>query len=90
MTLLASPLLASHLLLADSNRWSGSHWWPVFPILWLLVIGGVIWFVIAGRRRRFQVAGTLHGESRLAERFAAGEVDEQEYRERLAVLREKR
>jgi putative membrane protein len=33
------------------------------------------------------MSGQRAGEARLAERFAAGEIDEQEYERRLATLR---
>jgi putative membrane protein len=59
-------------------------WWPVFPIgfavFWLLMLSGayLLW-----RRNR-----PRHGaEAVLAERYARGEIDEEEYRERLSVLR---
>jgi putative membrane protein len=74
---------------AASDGWDGpGAWWPVFPLLWLLVIAAIVaTFVVVGRRRsRFGAARA--GESRLAERYAAGEIDDVEYRERLTVLRE--
>ena len=40
-------------------------------------------------RRRCWSDGASAGEARLAERFATGEIDESEYRQRVAVLREK-
>ncbi|MCO5985199.1 SHOCT domain-containing protein [Actinoallomurus spadix] len=64
----------------------GPGWWPVIPLafglFWLLVIGGggyLLW-------RRSAKAPTS-AESVLAERYARGEIDEEDYRERLAVLR---
>ena len=39
------------------------------------------------RYRGHSHRGSYAGESRLAERYAAGEIDETEYRERMAVLR---
>lgn len=79
-------------LAANPGPWSehdGGGWWPVFPIVWLLVLAGiatlVIWLV---RRSRPTPAGAA--EAQLAERFARGEIDEQEYQDRLAVLRRKR
>jgi putative membrane protein len=57
-------------------------WWPVFPIgfglFWLLVIGGGL-YLLAKRPKG--------PERTLAERYARGEIDEEEYRERLGVLR---
>ena len=78
--------------LADNpHPWNGpGPWWPVFPLLWLLfVIALFVAFGYLGRRRwgRFHAqAGQRAGESRLAERYAAGEIDEQEYERRLATL----
>ena len=82
--------VASPILLADSDHWHGPGWWLIFPIFWLLFVGAVVLFFVFGRRRACGMSGGRHGESRLAERFAAGEIGEQEYRERLTVLREKR
>lgn len=66
-------------------------WWPIFPFLWILVIVAIIAAARWGgmrRWRRFHAAdGVRAGEARLAERFAAGEIDEQEYESRRAVLR---
>lgn len=79
--------MLSTQLLATSNQWDGpGPWWPIFPLMWFafFIIGALI-FMRAGRRR-----WACTGETRLAERFAAGEIDETEYRERRAVLREDR
>lgn len=59
------------------------------PLFWLLVLGGVLALVILGRRRRDATAGRRSGERLLAERYAEGSIDEDEYRARRAVLREK-
>jgi putative membrane protein len=80
------------LIATNHEHWSGpGPWWPVFPFLWLLLVIAVISTVgFLGRRRwgRVQVhAAQRSGEARLAERFAAGEIDEQEYAARLATLR---
>ncbi|HEX6919147.1 MAG TPA: SHOCT domain-containing protein [Actinomycetes bacterium] len=84
-TFLALPV--TQVLSVD--RWDGpGPWWPVFPVLWLLLVATVITaLVVIGRRNR-ALAGPRAGEAKLAERFAAGEISEQEYRERRAVLRE--
>jgi putative membrane protein len=61
-------------------------WWPVFPIgfglFWLLVLGGGFYLLL--RRTRH---GGESAEGVLKGRYARGEIDEDEYRERLAVLR---
>lgn len=80
------PLLSTALA---NDHWDGpGPWWPLFPLLWLAFI--IVAFAVFGRfgRRRWH-HGSYAGESRLAERYAAGEIDEAEYRERLAVLRKK-
>ena len=76
----------------NDGTWHGGPWpwWPIFPILWLLVVFSAIalfgWF---GRRRWRQMgaqSGRRAGEARLAERYASGEIDEREYEQRLATL----
>ncbi|MFD0691426.1 SHOCT domain-containing protein [Actinomadura fibrosa] len=70
--------------------------WPVFPItfglFWLAVLGGAFYLV----RRRMATAATTAaaaadplGKARsiLAERFARGEIDEDEYHMRMSALR---
>jgi putative membrane protein len=68
----------------------GPGWWILFPIAWFLLFWGVIAtvLVVGFRRRRAFFRPGRSGESVLAERYARGEVTEQEYRDRLAVLRE--
>ena len=65
-------------------------WWPIFPIFWLLAFITVLLFFATMGRRRWHDHGSSTGRSRLAERFASGEIDEDEYRSRLAVLDENR
>jgi putative membrane protein len=74
-------------VLADQH-WDGpGAWWPIFPLLWFLFIGTVIvLFVRSGRRRGWE-SGQRAGERRLAERYASGEIDDEEYARRRATLR---
>ncbi|WP_051301384.1 MULTISPECIES: SHOCT domain-containing protein [Actinomadura] len=73
--------------------------WPVFPVMfglfWLAVLATGFYFVrrhLAGGRRH---GGGTHGggdplskaRSVLAERFARGEIDEDEYLRRMSALR---
>ncbi len=61
-------------------------WWMVS--WWLLVFGGIAWLVWITARSSVQSARTDERASDvLRRRFAAGEIDEPEYRERLAALR---
>jgi uncharacterized membrane protein len=61
------------------------HWWIVFPILWALLLGALI--VLLWRRgRRYPPDGGDSAKRILGERFARGEINADEYRERLAQL----
>jgi putative membrane protein len=60
-------------------------WALAFPLFWLAVVAGL---VLLFRHRR----GTDHirsGRAVLAERYARGEISEEEYRTRAAVLNER-
>jgi putative membrane protein len=77
------------MTLTAYGPWHDGHsngWWPVFPIgfglFWLLVLGGG--FYLLSKRMKVNGGGA---EKVLAERYARGEIDEEEYRERLSVLR---
>jgi len=79
----------SQVMLAHDQNWDGpGAWWPIFPILWLLFVAVVIAMCLRFGRRHRAYAGARAGEAKLAERFAAGEITEQEYRERRSVLKE--
>ncbi len=70
------------------DRWGDDGPWPWFPIIPLLFI--TLWVVvILTLRRRWQHCGARSGEQVLAERYARGEIDEDEYRARRSVLRRK-
>jgi putative membrane protein len=73
----------------------------VMVLFWALVIGGIVVLVryVTGAQRGGQPGspswgwpgrGGSRAEDVLAERFARGEIDEEEYRRRLALLREHR
>jgi putative membrane protein len=85
---LPAAVTALSTTLADSDHWDGpGAWWPVFPLLWFLVVAGIVTAIVVTGRRRARFGGIRSGEARLAERFADGDIDEQEYRDRLAVLK---
>ncbi len=74
--------------------WGPGPWWFVFPLLWFLLFASVV-FLVARRARRGGGPGSWRATGPdpvaiLGERYARGEIDEQEYRTRLAVLREGR
>jgi putative membrane protein len=64
-----------------------SPWFLLFPLFWVLVIGLIIFAARRTWRRNHQWDVARGGESVLRERYARGEIDETEYRERLEVLR---
>jgi putative membrane protein len=72
-------------LLAE-HHWRHDAWFPWFPLIPLLLV--TLWIALIVRFRRcWDHCGTRGGEQVLAERFARGEIDEREYRERRATLR---
>jgi putative membrane protein len=72
--------------------WHGWGFVPFFWVGWILIL--VLIFGFGGRwfgwRRYAPPEDRASGERVLAERFARGEIDEDEYRRRLSVLRERR
>jgi putative membrane protein len=60
--------------------------WPLIPLFWFALFA--LFFVFVVRRRRGWWDGRRSGESVLAERYARGEITDDEYRTRLDVLRE--
>jgi putative membrane protein len=77
----------------DPGPWGdgAGGWWPVFPILWVALLAGVAVTIAVLYARRTRTAGpAAAAQARLAERYASGEIDESEYRERLDVLRKRR
>jgi putative membrane protein len=72
-------------LLADTH-WHHHWWFVIWPIVWLLVFFVLARFVFwRGRRGPWTPAGP-DPRTILAERYARGEIDHQEYRERLGNL----
>jgi putative membrane protein len=70
---------------------AGFHWWfPLIPLAWFVVFWLFVWFVARRFWWRGQGRWQSSAEDALGKRYVAGEIDEQEYRARLAVLRETR
>jgi putative membrane protein len=77
--------------LAEAGRWAGpGAWWPIFPLLWLLLFGGIAFALFRGRRQWGAPHMRPTAEGVLAERYARGEISDEEYRERLSVLTQTR
>ena len=84
------PLVTTATIAAD--HWDGDGppaFWPIFPILWFLFIVGTIAAISYFRSRSCGFAPRRSGEARLAELYAAGEINEEDYRTRRSVLRER-
>ena len=81
-----TPIAAE--LLARGGDWGPGGWWPIFPLFWLVVVGLLIFMVFRVRRGRGPWNAARSGEGVLAERYAKGEISEDEYRDRLRVLKE--
>ena len=80
MTLFLWPtLFASH------GDFDHHGWWPVWPVLWLVVAAALVWLV-ARRLRERPRGGVDRSREILAERLARGEIDGDEYRRRLDQL----
>lgn len=73
-------------LIAGSGWDHGGVWWFPFGLLWIAVLGTVIWLV-ARRVRRREGSTIDRATEILAERYARGELSGEEYRERLDQLR---
>jgi putative membrane protein len=77
-------------VLANHAHGGPGGWWFIFPLFWILLWGTVIFFVFRARRGWGRWHSGQSGENVLAERYARGEITEQEYRERQSVLKETR
>ena len=67
------------------HAWGPGPWFLLFPFLWLVVIVALV-SIFGRRRHRWH---TRSGEEVLAERYARGEISEEEYRQRASVLGER-
>jgi putative membrane protein len=77
MTVLAAlPLLT----------WDSDHpgWWPIWLLFWAALIGIAVWLIL--RRRRDRRGPLDPAREILAERFARGDLNAEEYRTRLDEL----
>ncbi len=75
------------LLASEHWRHHGDGWFPFFPLVFIAIWIAVIFTLRRRWRRGWQFRQS--GESVLAERYARGEIDEAEFRNRRKVLREK-
>ena len=78
--------------LADMGWGWGHHsWWGgLMMIGWWLLIAAMVVLVVRSLGRQSSSTSTGGAEQVLGERYARGEIDETEYRTRLAVIKEHR
>jgi putative membrane protein len=80
-------VMAGEFMSADG--WGPGPWWPIFPLFWIVAWGAVLFAVLRLRRGDRRERDGHSVERILAERYARGEIDAEEYRERLSVLAER-
>ncbi len=70
----------------------GMHWgWWLFWIAVLLIVAWAFWRLFAERSEaRKEAAGALRAEEALRERFARGEIDQDEFVQKLRALQASR
>jgi putative membrane protein len=86
MTTVIIPVLTALPAHAWGNG-NGPGWFVLFPFLWILLIGFFIFFSRRMFWRHRMQGDPMSAEGVLRERYARGEIDETEYRQRLEVLR---
>jgi len=83
--------MTTHLALIAADHWGhGPGWWFLIPLLFWSTLLFLLFTRVRHVRRFGHPFGPSwrSGESVLAERYARGEIDADEYRDRLTVLRE--
>ncbi|MFI7616526.1 SHOCT domain-containing protein [Nonomuraea terrae] len=88
-----------HTIAQMAPHWGAGGFTPVFPIIWGLAWVAVIALAVTGRRRGWwgprrpaaatasPPSPTASAEQILAERYARGEMSDDEYMERMSVLK---
>ena len=87
------PLIGSLPLLSDVGWGWGHHswlWGGVMMIGWWVLVVAVVVIVVRALGQQGRSAPISGAEQVLSERYARGEIDEQEFRARLSVLKEDR
>lgn len=81
------------VLLNQDGHWGGGggeYWWIgrlVMVVFWIVLIALVFWWMRRNAwRHHHEPTGIERAQGILAERYARGEIDAEEYRERLSQL----
>ena len=74
---------------AHMNGWGWAFMVLGTVLFWAVLIAGIVLLVRRGGRGNFWGSNRPSSEDLLAQRFARGEIDEGEYRQRVAVLAER-
>lgn len=61
-------------------------WWPIGMALWLVIAGLVVWLLLR-RAHRHEPSPLDRARTILAERYARGEIDSDEFQQRMDHLR---
>ena len=81
------PVLLGQMWVRD-GRHMGDGWWWVMGVAWLVFLAAVLVVAVVLVQHLVRSSSRRAGaEDVLAERFARGEIDEQEYRARRDTLR---
>lgn len=86
----AAPALAEHVMRWGPGGGPLGGFGILIPLLWIALIVALVLLFRRSMRRRPFVHAAAAGEQALATRYANGDIDETEYRSRLAVLRAER
>ncbi|HSC92952.1 MAG TPA: hypothetical protein VLB86_14965 [Gaiellaceae bacterium] len=78
-----NAIAALSLVAEETDDW-GHPWWPLWLLVWAVLIGTAVWFLTRRRGRRADPLD--RAREVLAERFARGDIGGEEYRERLDEL----
>jgi putative membrane protein len=62
-------------------------WWPIGLVFWLAVVVGLVWLVVRRNPHTNEPSPLQRAREILAERYASGEIDTEEYEQRMEHLR---
>ncbi|RBQ14342.1 SHOCT domain-containing protein [Spongiactinospora rosea] len=76
-------------------HWGGGGFWPIIPVFWLIFWIAAVTLFIKARKKGWKppfaspapASPTESAERLLAERFARGEMTDDEYLQRVSVLK---